>query len=1138
MYKIVCLIIVVALAYCIWPFAIAPLIIFAIFALFLNYFSVFNNKSIKHSQNANVCSAQTKEKSTQTYEKQIERYLSLIIYLSSLDDLATSKLVKRLNYYYHSFVKKQHKTNDFSLYLYDYILISARKLYSASRKITVQKDCKSTIRIVFLLKQEKTNEEIAYAINHTKVNNTTRTKYAIQDSKSTIRSNTTIKGKSDKKQRGNNSIISQTVNSLCTSKKISSLISSPKTNTKQTSIEFAKEDSIEHKSKNFYLSQIVQAIKDFAILREEKQAYYLSDDSDISILQILNGLKVYALQKETHEGSVKCHILEEDNDTLKPKHLEPSVLLSVSHWERTYIYSVDNLDNANFQQKQYYYYFKKQILKGIYPDIKENSNYAFVLLFDLAEDYKSHKDLNLLKQQLKVLGDNYPILAKHIDRIISKAAYDEKQEKAQNKLKYYQEDRGQLCRWVKPNEPIYIQGITITKGNFYLGECFLLPKEARYNGYFYEKSNPYIYGPVLDDKLPISHIDSGDKAFSSYHTMSPFLRYQYLMWLSNQRKICELQTEILLIHLYGYDLRMFVDKQTSMSERESILRDSISLLKSLNYNENTLLYLRLSDFIGCSIMKFFRDRINDFHTKGLLQHSYIFKNILISHRIAEKKSLSPEDAFEIADELYDLQRLAPSGFFQHITKLFTDQFSKLYTDDDLITFISTTSNQSSTFFNDLEYFTSEKFNFSHSIGYSQPSNLWLISNIIDQCRWHLESLFRPYSRIKKKYNGRETIAATFLLPTEIDVQFLPKVKRLKTLIDGEMRSNEFIKKPIDWVLNLWEYERNEDKSIHKEFVDSILLGLHKLGYGIVPNYKIDNKRYNFGDTCIIYKNNKRLNFETERNIDYEMSEVFIKLASHIVLADGISKNDLPIVEQQIKIYNNTEENLLHLRAYARWKFATKKTPIDKRAHIIISNIGLEQRTVMGNALIRLACVNNDIHPNRIESLKKILALLDFNFDNIHSLVHQFIVDKDGFSVIEKKFDAIEYSIVDPKSIKGCFTFNTNVEIDHAKLERLEENTKIAQKILSDIFIEDDADNQESNSPTNPNKDYLEILKLLLTKDVWSRIEIENICKENGLMMGATLEQINDFAYEKVGDIVIEEDGDLIFVELNYKEQLL
>jgi hypothetical protein len=42
----------------------------------------------------------------------------------------------------------------------------------------------------------------------------------------------------------------------------------------------------------------------------------------------------------------------------------------------------------------------------------------------------------------------------------------------------------------------------------------------------------------------------------------------------------------------------------------------------------------------------------------------------------------------------------------------------------------------------------------------------------------------------------------------------------------------------------------------------------------------------------------------------------------------------------------------------------------------------------------------------------------------------------------------------------------------------------------------------------------------------------------GVMIGNLLEQINDYAYSIVDDIVVEEDGYTIYVTTEYKEQLI
>ena len=73
---------------------------------------------------------------------------------------------------------------------------------------------------------------------------------------------------------------------------------------------------------------------------------------------------------------------------------------------------------------------------------------------------------------------------------------------------------------------------------------------------------------------------------------------------------------------------------------------------------------------------------------------------------------------------------------------------------------------------------------------------------------------------------------------------------------------------------------------------------------------------------------------------------------------------------------------------------------------------------------------------------------------------------------------------------------------------------------------------------NTSSAWMELLKLLFTKEIWERTEIEELCKNQGLMIGAVLEQINDYSYEKVDDIVVEDDGEKIYISLNYKELLI
>ena len=107
-----------------------------------------------------------------------------------------------------------------------------------------------------------------------------------------------------------------------------------------------------------------------------------------------------------------------------------------------------------------------------------------------------------------------------------------------------------------------------------------------------------------------------------------------------------------------------------------------------------------------------------------------------------------------------------------------------------------------------------------------------------------------------------------------------------------------------------------------------------------------------------------------------------------------------------------------------------------------------------------------------------------------------------------------------------------------KLHIFEQQTKNAQELLSEIFSDEDIPISQNTMDNTMTDKWKGVLTLLLSKEKWERGEIENKCQEMGLMLGAVLEQINEFAYDKVDDVVVEDDGEYLYVALNYKENLI
>lgn len=80
----------------------------------------------------------------------------------------------------------------------------------------------------------------------------------------------------------------------------------------------------------------------------------------------------------------------------------------VPYWTHHYVYSYSEIESASSEQKKFYIIFKNSFLNGEYYDLEGNTNYAFILLFDLLIEFDNHKNIPKLESQLKILGQCYP----------------------------------------------------------------------------------------------------------------------------------------------------------------------------------------------------------------------------------------------------------------------------------------------------------------------------------------------------------------------------------------------------------------------------------------------------------------------------------------------------------------------------------------------------------------------------------------------------------------------------------------------------------------------------------------------------------------------------------------------------------
>lgn len=130
-----------------------------------------------------------------------------------------------------------------------------------------------------------------------------------------------------------------------------------------------------------------------------------------------NSIPKVHIQRKAYPNQVKENYVDESIIDVNTQNLDLSVELNVEinktykeapYWGHSYIYSYDEIRNATEEQKQFYAYFKNEVINGKHVNIQDSTNYAFILYFDFLNEYQDHRDIKLLDEQFKLLGEICP----------------------------------------------------------------------------------------------------------------------------------------------------------------------------------------------------------------------------------------------------------------------------------------------------------------------------------------------------------------------------------------------------------------------------------------------------------------------------------------------------------------------------------------------------------------------------------------------------------------------------------------------------------------------------------------------------------------------------------------------------------
>ncbi|MBB1267859.1 TerB N-terminal domain-containing protein [Shewanella sp. SR44-3] len=674
----------------------------------------------------------------------------------------------------------------------------------------------------------------------------------------------------------------------------------------------------------------------------------------------------------------------------------------------------------------------------------------------------------------------------------------------------------QKGRWVGESEQLTINGRRFTRGLFYFGGVM-----ESLSGYGTEPS-------LVDDKLPalLMSVNIGSELYTdesfgywpSYASLSEGCRGAYLDFLASDRSEPTTPIGYVFIYFYGFERRIIenrANKLVSDQEFLTIFEEVLRLNQVFNANRSFRGYS--ANFL--ELMALLRPDLLKHRTKEIPETSngLSFK-VKLATTIANNQPVDADLALEWLKNTFEYSLKTPARRCEdEFRKLFNIRFTKKFGDG-----ISVKPNKTKL---SLTYHSAS--NGIHSVEINKhdlpdPSLLKAPINklipIAELCTEELNS----YSRYLGKADTSENdIAALMLLPKElVNESNSPVIESFKQWAEQLIQNNM----GLTTVQEFWSQTGMPlPKAINKKEIELLTNLATKADIGIAPDQRFHFTKFKVDGNIVLFSPGHGEFFEPRPAFHQVM--LALRLGAMVATIDGTVDIDeeqtlRKLIEHDDKL-SPTEKN--SLSAYLTWRLNSPANTVGLSARIELLNSN--QTEFLKKLIISIALADGKVEPSEIKQIEKLYTSLGLDKSLVASDVHNVTTTRRPTSS----------STSDVGPNKDVFQLDEDILAMH------ESDTSDAKSMLANIFTVDDEPEPEQKSslatkPDGLNITHKALFDALITKAVWARNDVNELCIKLQLMVDGAIETINDWAYEKVDAPVLDDDGD-IYVDLEIVEEL-
>ncbi|RMN13676.1 MULTISPECIES: tellurite resistance TerB family protein [Pseudomonas syringae group] len=670
-------------------------------------------------------------------------------------------------------------------------------------------------------------------------------------------------------------------------------------------------------------------------------------------------------------------------------------------------------------------------------------------------------------------------------------------------------------RWLRPGEPVTVAGITLPDGMVYVGA-----KNPRFR-----QLEPSFIDTSL--KVANSHVDLAPMLtfyWSTYDDLDPKERHGYLQWLAGGRCDPKAGSGYVFMFFHGLERRLLVDTLSDAEAREesTAIKAEIERLKGLYYQHGSFCSQasRLLEHLNTTVISE-RMYLHEPPTKSADSYEMpILTRVALGQMAKDKYPLNSGWALAWAMTDPNISLRTPvvrcSDLFQ---RLFKAEYAQRFPDGLKVlnnkTRLRITYRASSPYLDIPPIPVGDLPDVSVTSGIRKKLQL-----IVEECAGLLTPFSRYVGRNVDNPDKYEALEGLLLLPPFLWPEY---AKRELEKLQSDV-SSDAIAMPFSELAQRFK----SDGALPRNQITALARILEGLNIGMEPDVLAGGRAK--ADEHVVL-------FETEPDepalratTDYSVALTTLDIAASVAASGEANQGQSALLGQHIDSW--THFSVTHRKRLKAYQLLQRLQPptlssLKKK----IAALQQDEKRTIGYFLAQLAQADGTVTPQQVKLLERAYKALQLDTTSLYSDLHGAAASVSGGMISARRSLPASTGADGKKQGSG-------IVLDMHKIAQLQRETAAASALLANVFKGDQEDEQVTAEDSAQNASDAEthlygldtehsaFLRLLVSRNEWTRQALENATATMDLMLDGALEQINDMAFE-LFDMPVSEGDDPI-----------